>query len=152
MCGKSGNAGGEAEANVSEPAQLLHHGIYPPGVRSLRVEDGFGVIEDKDHLLRRQGWSQRGQIRRVLDACPDDLGKSAEEVNTRRLDLVATDKSPIVAKSFFDEMVVEESESDRRFSDPRCTDESEGFELLSESNKLLNHAVTSKTVPWRRGW
>jgi hypothetical protein len=65
--------------------------------------------------------------------------------------LVTTDKSAVLAKSSFDPTVVEDSESDRRFSDPPCTDESDGFEVFSESDDLLNQLVAPETVPWSRG-
>ena len=47
-----GDAGCYAKANVIELTQLLHHRIYLLSVRSLRVENGFRVIEDNEHLFR----------------------------------------------------------------------------------------------------
>jgi hypothetical protein len=50
-----GRDGGDARCNtkadVPEQAQLLHHGVYFPSICSLRVEDGFGIVENYEHLL-----------------------------------------------------------------------------------------------------
>ena len=48
--GDSGDTGGDAKTYVLDLAQLLHYGKYLPSARSLRIEDGFGIIQDKDHL------------------------------------------------------------------------------------------------------
>ena len=44
MWGNSGDARGDAEANVVEASQLLHHAVYLQGVWTSRVQDGFGII------------------------------------------------------------------------------------------------------------
>jgi len=51
VSGDSCDPGSDAKTNVVEPAQLLHHGINLPSIRSLRVENRFGVVEDYNHLL-----------------------------------------------------------------------------------------------------
>ena len=48
-----GNPGGEAQANVAELAQLIHNGIDILCARPLRIEDGFSIVKDYQHLLRR---------------------------------------------------------------------------------------------------
>jgi hypothetical protein len=45
------DAGGDAKADVSEPAQFLYHGVYVPAISSLWIENGFCVIEDDEHFL-----------------------------------------------------------------------------------------------------
>jgi hypothetical protein len=59
-------------------------------------------------------------------------------MRTRSRKLIAANKSPVIAKPFFDPTVVEDGESDRRFPDPPCTDENDGFEVLGEPDNLLN--------------
>ena len=51
MWGDGRNARSDAEADVFEPAQLVHHSVYVLGVSDLRVENGFGIVEDDEHLL-----------------------------------------------------------------------------------------------------
>jgi hypothetical protein len=65
--------------------------------------------------------------------------------------LIAADESAVVAESIFDPIVVEGCESNGRLSDAPCADESDGLEVFSESDDLLNQLVTSETVPRRRG-
>jgi hypothetical protein len=45
-----GDARGDAQTNVAAATQLLHHGIDLLGFRSLRVENGFGVVEEQNHF------------------------------------------------------------------------------------------------------
>ena len=61
------NAGGDAKADISEPAQLLYHGVYVPAISSLRIENRFCVIEDDEHFFRGQEPSEGGQIFGVFD-------------------------------------------------------------------------------------
>jgi hypothetical protein len=49
----SGDAGGDAQANVGEPTQLLHHGIDLLGICPLGIEDRLCIVEDYEHLLGR---------------------------------------------------------------------------------------------------
>ena len=68
----------------------------------------------------------------------------------RSRELVAADESTVIAKPFLDAIVMEDSESDRSFPNPPCPDKSNGFEVFSESNDLVDQFVTSETGPWRR--
>jgi hypothetical protein len=103
-----GDPGGDAETNVAKPCQLIHHGVDLPRALPLQIEDGFGVVEDYDHLLRGQVLSQGGQILRVFDVCADDLGQSTEKMGSRSRELVAADEPPVVTKSLLDPIVVED--------------------------------------------
>ena len=47
-----GDSGGNAQADVAEPTQFIHDIINLSRTRALRIEDGFGVVQDYDHLLR----------------------------------------------------------------------------------------------------
>ena len=44
-------ARGDTKADFPEPTQFLHHVVDLLTACSLRIEDGFGVIEDYDHLI-----------------------------------------------------------------------------------------------------
>ena len=151
MRGDSGDAGGNSKANVLEVAQLFHHSVYLPGIRSLRVENGFGIVEEQDHLHRGQEWSQRSQVIRVFDACTNNLRESGEEIDTRGCELVTTNEATVIAKPGLDPIVVEDSEGDGRFPDAPCTDESNRFEVFSETDDLLDQFSASETCPGLRG-
>ena len=116
------NSGGDAKANVLEAAQLLYHGIYFPGLSSLRVENGFCVVKDKEHFLRGYEPSKGGQVFGVFDAGTNGLGEVVEEISTRRLELVAVDKPPVVLELFLDAITVEDTQGDGCLADPTCTD------------------------------
>ena len=50
-----GDGGGprrDTGTDVAELAQLLHHGVDLLGVHPSCVENGFGIIEEHDHLRR----------------------------------------------------------------------------------------------------
>ena len=64
--------------------------------------------------------------------------------------MVATDESTVVTEPSFDPIVMEDGESDRRFSDPARTNESSGCEIFGQANDLLDQLVTSETGPRRR--
>ena len=67
--------------------------------------------------------------------------------------LVAADEPAVIAKPLLDAVVVEESKSDRRLSDPPCTDEGDGCEVFGKTNDLLDQLIASETGPrwrWRR--
>ena len=66
-------------------------------------------------------------------------------------ELVTTDESAVVTESLFDAIVMEDSQSDGRLSDPASTDESDGCEVVSQIDNLLDQFVTSETGPRRRG-
>ena len=72
-------------------------------------------------------------------------------MRARRGKLIAADESAVLAKSFLDPILVEDSESDGRFTDPSCADESNRFEVLSESDDFLNQVTPPKTAARRRG-
>jgi len=66
-------------------------------------------------------------------------------------ELVATNKPTVVSKLFLDAVVMEDSQSDRRFPDPPCADESDWSEGFCEANDLCDQLVASNTGPQRRG-
>jgi len=68
-------------------------------------------------------------------------------------ELVATDKPTVGSKPFLDAIVVEYGESDGRFPDPPCADESDRSEIFCEPNDLLDQILASETGPrrWGRG-
>jgi hypothetical protein len=60
-------------------------------------------------------------------------------------------ESTVPAEPLLDPIVVEESQSNGSFPDPRCTNESDGFETFSESDELIENVVASETGSRRRG-
>jgi hypothetical protein len=66
-------------------------------------------------------------------------------------ELVAADEPPVIAKSVLDPIVVEDGQSDGGFADSACTDESDWFEVFSETQDLLDQLIPSETDPRRRG-
>ena len=72
-------------------------------------------------------------------------------MSARSWELTTTDKSAVLAKPILDAIVVEDREGDGCFPDPACTDQSDGFQVFSESDDLLNQSFASETRPWRRG-
>jgi hypothetical protein len=56
----------------------------------------------------------------------------------RSRETITTYESPVLAKPLFDPAMVEGSKGNRRFPDPPCTDESDGFEIFGESDDLLD--------------
>ena len=143
------NAGSDADAYRFDLAQFVHQGIDFLGVCSFGVEDGFCVIKDDHHLLGGKEWSQWCQVLGVFNPCADNLGEPGKEMGTRSWELIASDESTVLAKSFFDPVVVKNCESDGRFADPSCADESNGFQVFGESDDPFNQIITSKTGPWR---
>ena len=71
--------------------------------------------------------------------------------SARNGELIKSDESTALAKSFFDSFVVEDSESNGGFPGPTCTDKSDRFEAFSQSDDLLDQVVASETVPRWRG-
>ena len=65
--------------------------------------------------------------------------------------LIATNEPTVLAKPFFDPIVVQESEGKSCFLDPTRADESNGLEVFGESDNLFNQFVTSETGPRRWG-
>jgi len=60
-------------------------------------------------------------------------------------ELVATDESTVTAEPFLDSVVVEDSQSDGRFPDPACTDESNRRVVFSVADDPLDQLVASET-------
>ena len=65
-------------------------------------------------------------------------------------ELVAADESPVVSKPFLDAIVVEDGQSDCRFPDPACADESNRSEVFCEADNVLDQVVAPETGP--RWW
>ena len=145
------NTGGDKEGDCFELAKFIDRGIDLLGVRSLRVENGLRVVQDYEHLVGRKEGSQGCQIVGVFDPRADDLGEPGEEMSTRGWELIATDESTVVAKSFFDPIVVENCEGNGCFPDPPCADEGDRFQIFGKTDNLLNQLIPSKTDPWGRG-
>ena len=68
-------------------------------------------------------------------------------MDTRSRELITTDKSPVIAKPALDPIVVEDSEGNGCLPNAPCADESDGFEVFSESDDLFDQFVASKTSP-----
>ena len=83
-------------------------------------------------------WPKGGQVVRVFDTSTSNFRKSAQEIGTRSRELVAADESPVVAKPFFDPAVVEDRQSNRRFSNATSTDQSDRIEIFCEANNPFN--------------
>ena len=79
----SGDAGCNIETRCLKLTHFLHNGADLPRLNSLRVENGFGIVEDDENLLGGQKWTQGSQIPKVFDTRTDDLGKAAEEMSER---------------------------------------------------------------------
>ena len=152
MWGDGGDAGSNAKANVAEPTQLLHHGIHLPGIWSLRVKNGFGVIEDQNHLVRGQERSQGGEVLRILDTCADGLGEPAEKMWEGSGELVTANESAVITEPCLDASVVKDGQRDGRLSDSSGTDESNRFQVFSETDDLLDQLIASETCPRWWGW
>ena len=69
-------------------------------------------------------------------------------MSARGGEFVATDEPAVVSKPLLDTIVVEDSQGDGCFPDPPRTDESDGCEIFSETNDLVDQLVASKTGPW----
>ena len=145
-----GDAGCDGDTKVAELAQFLHHAIDFLPLVSLRIQDGLGVVEDDEYFPGREELPKGSQVIRVLNAGTNDLRKSAEEIGSRRRELVATDEPPVVTKSFLYAIVVEDSEGDRGFANATDTDESNGIEVLDVTNDGLDQFAATETSP-RRG-
>ena len=48
--GDSCDSGSDTETHRLELTQFLHYGVDPPSAGSLGVENGFGIVEDDEHL------------------------------------------------------------------------------------------------------
>ena len=101
MPGDRRDAGSDKEIYCFELAQFVHRRIDLLGIRSLRVQDGFGVVEDDEHLLEGKEGSQGCQVLWVFNTRTNDLEESGKEMSTRRWKLITTDESSVLAKSLF---------------------------------------------------
>ena len=72
-------------------------------------------------------------------------------MRARSRELVTTDESTVIAKSFLDAVVMEHGQRDRRFANSSGADESDRFEVFGKTNDLLDQFFTSETDPGRRG-
>ena len=72
-------------------------------------------------------------------------------MSARRRELITANESTVVAEPFFHPIVMKGGEGNGRFPDSPCTDESDGFEVFSESDDPLDQLVSSETVPRGRG-
>ena len=70
----------------------------------------------------------------------------------RSWELIAPDKSAIVAKPLLDPIVVEDSEGDGCLPNASCADKSNGLKVFSESDNLLDQFIASEAGPgpWGR--
>jgi hypothetical protein len=75
-------------------------------------------------------------------------------VGKGRWKLIAANEPTVIAKPFLDSIVMEDGQCDRCFANPSGTYESDGLEVLGETDDLLDELVASKTGPWwrRRGF
>ena len=119
--------------------------------RKLWVENGLGIVEDDEHFLGRQGMSKRDQFLGVIDSGTDNLRKSTKEVGLRRLELVAADEPPVVAKPLLNAIVVEDSQCDRCFANPTRTNKGDRIETFGEANDVFDEVIASETIPRWRG-
>ena len=73
-------------------------------------------------------------------------------MSARRRELVATNKSTVIAKMLLDAIVVEGREGDGSFPDPPWTDESDRFEVFGKVDYFLDQEIPPKTSlqGWRR--
>ena len=147
--GSSGDTGCDADTDVVESTQLLHHGIHLPCVRSPGVKNRFRIIKDYHHLLRGQERPQGCQTLGIFDPRADDIGEPAEEVRARWRELVTTNESTVMAKPLLDSIVVEDGQGDGRLADSPSTDEGDWSTVLGEIDYLLDQLVASEEGPWR---
>jgi len=65
--------------------------------------------------------------------------------------LVATDKPPVVTKSSFDAIVVEDGQSGGSLTNSTSTDQSDWGQVFCETDDLFDQVVTSEEDPrwWR---
>ena len=71
----------------------------------------------------------------------------------RRWEFVTSDEPTILAESpVLDPIVMEDSQSDGRLSDPASTDQSDWTEIFRQSHDLVDQIVTTETGfrRWRR--
>jgi hypothetical protein len=148
--GDGGNSRSDAEGYRFELRQFIHHSLDLAGIRSLGVENRFGVIEDDEHIPGGKEWSERCETLWIFDPRSNDLGEAGEEMSTRSWELVTPDEPTVHIEPLLDVIMVEDRERDGGFPNSPSTNESDGFQVFGKSNDLLDQAITAKTGPW--GW
>ena len=78
----------------------------------------------------------------------DDFGELGEEIGKGGCEFITTEESTVVTELMFDAMVVKDSEGNGCFSDPPCANESNRFEILGESDDLLDQCVAPEKGLW----
>ena len=69
------------------------------------------------------------------------------------VELVATDEPTIGSEPLLYAIVVEDGQSNGRFPDPPCTNESDWSDMFCEVDDVVNQILASETSPrWRRRW
>ena len=111
MRGDRGHSGSNPKTNVAESTQLIHDGIYFPGIRSLGIENRLDIVEDDEHLPGGKEGSEGSQILGVIDPCANNFREPGEEVRKRSRKLITSDESTVVAKPFLDAVVMKDGES-----------------------------------------
>ena len=102
---------------------------------------------DRYHLVNKRFSKQaisleekkgRRGIRSSGFSTPAPTTLESEEVSARRRELITTDESTVIAKSFLDSVVMKDCESDRSFPNPTRTNKSDGFRAFGEANDLFD--------------
>ena len=99
---------------------------------------------------------RRRKVERVYGYDPD-AGNEVEAPpdgpwGARSGELVATDESTVNAKPFLDAIVMEHAQRNRCLADPSGTNESDGSQVFSETDDLVDQIIAPITGPWRRRW
>jgi len=76
----------------------------------------------------------------------------AEEVSGRGRELIAANKSTVMAKSLLDPVVVENGQRDRGLADSASTNQGDRNKVLGEIDCLLDQLVASEERSWGWGW
>jgi hypothetical protein len=145
------DTGCDTEAYRFELAQFIHQGIDLRCTCFFGVENGLGVVEDYEHVLGGKQGSEGCEILGIFNPRTEDPGESGKEIGARSRKLITAHESTVFTKSYFNPIVVEDGEGNGCFSNPPCTDESDGLEVIGKPNDLLNQVIASETVPRRRG-
>jgi len=72
-------------------------------------------------------------------------------MGTRRWELVTADEPTIVTESLLDAIVVKNGQDDRSLANTASTNESDRYQVLSETDDLLDQVVASEANSWW-GW
>jgi hypothetical protein len=107
-------------------------------------------MKNNEDLLGGKEGLQGCQVPGIFNTRTNHLRQLGKEMGTRSRKLIAADNPTVLAEPFFDPLVVEDSERNRRLPDPPCTNESDRFEVFGESDNLLNQFLAPEAVP--RGW